>query len=210
MSTWTLAELELVETLARRVRLCREEQLAELWHELVSPSLQLPDALGRLVTSGLLHRTVVNVHPRLSIESPLAAWHPGKKTPSASRIASKIRNRWRATAEPTTVYWASKKAANLYGSAAGDLSPLLHRDHDLLLAEVYVYYRRNRPKLAMRWFGEGVLPKAGFRVKDPDAFLFADDGRPELVIESAGRYGRSQVEAFHEHCVEYDLAYELW
>jgi hypothetical protein len=101
-------------------------------------------------------------------------------------------------------------SANLFGSSAGELSTLLHRDHDLLLAEVYVHYCRHSPQLAARWLGEDVFPKAGFRVKDPDAFLFADDGRPERVIESAGRYGRAQVQAFHEHCIEFDLPYELW
>jgi hypothetical protein len=209
MSLWTTAELEIVEALTRRVRLIREDQLVSLWQETALAPQPFEEALKRLVSGGLLHRAVVNAHPRLSVESPLAAWRPGRKAPSALRIASRIRRRWDQLAQPTTVYWASKMAANLYGSFGGELSPLLHRDHDLLLAEVYVHYRRRFPQLAQRWLGEDVFSKAGFRVKDPDAFLF-EDGRPALVIESAGRYGAAQIQAFHEHCVEYDLAYELW
>jgi hypothetical protein len=210
MSLWTNGELEIVEVLTRRVRLICQDQLASFWQQTAHAGHPLHGALTRLLSGGLIHRTVVNAHPRLVIESPLAAWRPGRKAPGASRIASRIRNRWSQPAEPTAVYWASKKAASLFGSTASELSPLLHRDHDLLLAEVYVFYRRNYPQLSDRWLGEEVFPKAGYRVKDPDAFLFAEDGSPQLVIESAGRYSRGQIEAFHEHCVEYDLAYELW
>ena len=57
---------------------------------------------------------------------------------------------------------------------------------------------------------EDVFPKAGFRIKNPDAFLLDDSGKPMRVVESAGRYGIPQIESFHQHCVERDLPYELW
>jgi len=64
--------------------------------------------------------------------------------------------------------------------------------------------------LASLWLGEHALSKAGFRVKDPDAFLVDANRRVLKVIESAGRYGPQQVQSFHDHCVEFDLSYELW
>ncbi len=207
---WTHAELEIVETLTRRVCLMSASQLADVdWSgiESVQP-LELP--LNRLLAAELLLRTVVNVQPRLTLDKPLVAWQPGANQPDLQRARAAIKERWQQSAEPTEVYWASRRAANLFGSTARDLPDLFHRDHDLLLSEVYVLYRRHRREWAQRWLGENVFPKAGFRTKDPDAFLFGDDGRPALVIESSGRYGLRQLESFHEHCVAFELPYEIW
>jgi hypothetical protein len=101
-------------------------------------------------------------------------------------------------------------AASVFGSTAGKLPPVEHRDHDLRLAAVYVHYCMTFPQLAQLWIGEHALPKAGYRIKDPDAFLRDDAGRFVRVIESAGRYGATQLRSFHEHCFEFDLSYELW
>jgi hypothetical protein len=68
----------------------------------------------------------------------------------------------------------------------------------------------SHPESAARWVGEHVLPKAGHRIKDPDAFIRNDQGEVLCVIESAGRYSADQVESFHEHCVENNLPYQLW
>ena len=105
---------------------------------------------------------------------------------------------------------AAPLAANLLGSTSCGLPKPEHRDHDLLLAAVYVHYRTQHPKTAALWIGEHVLTKAGYRIKDPDAFLRDEQGRILQVIESAGRYSSAQVESFHEHCAELSLPYELW
>ena len=86
----------------------------------------------------------------------------------------------------------------------------MHWNHDLLLSAVYALYRRSRASAAARWLGEDALPKAGFRIKDPDAFILNDEGRPVRAIESAGSYGAAQVAGFHEHCARAGLGYELW
>ena len=49
-------------------------------------------------------------------------------------------------------------------------------EHDLRLASVYVHYRQCHPQCARLWIGEHILPKAGYRIKDPDAFLRDADG----------------------------------
>jgi hypothetical protein len=67
-----------------------------------------------------------------------------------------------------------------------------------------------RPELAALWMGEHGMPKAGYRIKDPDAFLCGESGQVLRVIESAGRYSVEQVQSFHEHCEVHDLPYELW
>ncbi len=47
-------------------------------------------------------------------------------------------------------------------------------------------------------------------MKDPDAFLLDGEGNTLRVIESGGKYDTERVEAFHEHCAELRLPYELW
>ncbi len=87
---------------------------------------------------------------------------------------------------------------------------LTHRDHDLLLGEVFVAYLRDEPESARRWVGEATRPKAGYGVKDPDAFLLDEEGNTLRVIESGGKYDPERVEAFHEHCAGHRMPYELW
>jgi hypothetical protein len=108
------------------------------------------------------------------------------------------------------LFYATPLAANLYGSSAGRLPDLNHRDHDLLLAQVYVLFRKTRRDEARLWVGEDSFPKAGYQVKDPDAFLVDSAGEIIRVIESAGRYNLAQVRSFHDHCMQHGLPYELW
>jgi hypothetical protein len=207
---WTNRELDIVDALTRRVRLMTLSQIGQTWWSELGSQKAVRRELKRLREGGLVQRTIINAHPRLALKSPVAVWQPNHVEPDLQRVAERIRGRWRHGAEPTEVYWASSQAANLFGSAAGQLPNVLQRDHDLLLGEVYVFYRLRRPDLVHRWAGEDVFPKAGYRIKDPDAFLFDDSGKPMRVIESAGRYGVRQIESFHQHCVEQDLPYELW
>jgi len=130
--------------------------------------------------------------------------------PELSQIAEVVQTRWDVPAEPTPVVAATHKAARLFGSSAGGLPPMNHRNHDLLLAGVYVRYRLVEPELADTWLGEDAVAIAERGVKNPDAFLFDDEGNVARVIESAGRYSMKQLESFHRHCEAAELPYELW
>ncbi len=210
ITTWTHREIDIVDALTRRVRMMTLSQIGQVWWPELGSQKALRTELKRLRKGELLKRTMINAHPRLAIKSPVSVWVPGQSEPDLRRVAESVRSRWRLGGEPTEVYWASTKAANLFGSSAGQLPNVLHRDHDLLLSEVYVFYRLRFPDVVHRWASEDVLPKAGFRIKNPDAFLFHDSGQPMRVIESAGRYGIRQIESFHQHCVDRNLPYELW
>ena len=120
------------------------------------------------------------------------------------------RARWTSESIATDVFVASRQSANLFGGTSNALPPLEPRDHDLLLADAYAFYREQRPETALRWIGEEFFPKAGFQVKDPDAFLVDGAGRFRCVIESAGRDGTTQVESFHDYCTLHNLPSELW
>ncbi len=205
----TLRDVCMVEALTRHVRMASLSQLARLGWPTASRNVSAR-RLAELVKAGWLERFVINAHPPLPVTKPLFAWSPGGEEPDARRVSRDCRDRWSLAAVPTEVFVASPLAASLLASTARRLPPQEHRDHDLRLTSVYIHYHRTAPDLAAMWIGEHVLPKAGYRIKDPDAFLRDEQGRILRVIESAGRYGPQQVESFHEHCRELELPYELW
>jgi hypothetical protein len=210
IAPWTPWELDIVDVLARRVRLMSLVQIGQIWWPNIGSQKALRRELQRLRSSGLVQRTVIDTKLRHPVKCPIALWKPNDIEPNLHAVVQRVRARWRVGGQRSEVYWASPQAANLFGSNAGQLPGELHRDHDLLLSDVYVIYRRQHPDLAHRWGGEAMFSKAGFQIKDPDAFLFDDSGMPTRVIESAGKYGFRQIESFHQHCVDHDLPYELW
>lgn len=207
---WTHRELDIVETLTRRVRLLSTAQIRRVWWTAAGSERIVRRRLRRLQNAGLVAHAIANVHPVLQVNSPLTSWSNSAPAPDFEAVSQNARRRWTEPSEPTDVFFATRLAGNLFGSTSHGLPPLTHRNHDLLLGQVYVHYRTSHSELARRWVSEDVMSKAGFRVKDPDAFLLDDDGQFERVIESAGAYSVKQVQSFHWHCVEYDLPYELW
>ena len=207
----TTRDLDLLETLTLRVRMLTVAHVLRIWWSEAGSQGSARRRLALLTQAGWIEQHIINAHPPLLVLRPLFAWKPGADDPDAEHIAFQTRSRrWSQAARPTEVCVASPRTACLLGSTARKLPPPEHRDHDLRLAAVYTHYRVNHPRLAGSWVGEHALPKAGYRIKDPDAYLRDGNGRVFRVIESAGRYCAAQVESFHEHCVEYDLAYELW
>ena len=207
---WTKTDLDIVETLARRVRLLSVEQVARVWWPELRSLRVVRRQLRRLRTAGLVAKAMVNVHPLLDVRAPLVHWTPGEDEPDFARIAARAKDRWRLASIPKQIFLATKLAANLFGSSAGHLPELTHRDHDLLLGQVYVLYTTTRPTEATRWVGQDARPRAGYRIRNPDACLLGSGGQVIRVIQAAGRYSQKQVETFHEHCISYGLPYELW
>ncbi len=208
--TLTERDMDLLTTLTLRVRIMTPRQIASVWWPDGRSLCQTVRRLQKFQHAGLVEQHIVNAHPLLPATRPLFAWRPGTPEPDCERVAERCRVRWNRPRRPLAVCVASRKAAGMFGSSGRGLPPNEHRDHDLRLASVYVSYRQHRRQLARLWVGEHGLPKAGYRIKDPDAFLVESDGTVRRVIESAGRYSARQVESFHEHCVEHELPYVLW
>jgi len=208
--SWTPAINDLMESLTCRVRLLSLAHLHEGWGNLFGSPAATVDVTKRLIVAGLIVGDVWNLPASPIGDEPLVAWEPQHSTPDLIQIAEVVRTRWDVSAEPTPVVAATHKAARLFGSSAGGLPPTNHRNHDLLLAGVYVRYRSIEPELADTWLGEDAVAIAERGVKNPDAFLFDDEGNVTRVIESAGRYSLAQLKSFHEHCEASELPYELW
>lgn len=210
-TTWTPRDRDVVETLAAKVRMLSLAQVARgWWNQSKRRDEHARDRLRLLCRAGLLDEYRVNVHPPLELQGPVTRWSPDETDPDAEAVSRTLQGRWTGAARPTTVFVASPLAANLFGCSSGGLPDLTHRDHDWLLGEVFVRYLRAEPEAARRWVGEAARPKAGYRIKDPDAFLLDDEGNTLRVIESGGKYDAGRITAFHEHCAENRLTYELW
>ena len=207
LTVWSQATYDLLQTLAIRVRLLRLSDLPQILGTEMRPARRV---LIRLAEAGLIRRYVINAHPLPAVHRPLFAWQTGQPAPDPRAVSSKARARWDQLPRPVEVCAASKQTANLFGGTAHGLPPLEQRDHDLLLGRVYCHYRCRRRNDARCWLGEDHLPKAGYRLKDPDAFLVDVKGLPYRVIESAGRYGPKQIQSFHDYCHSHSLPYELW
>ena len=208
--TWTPAIHDLMETLTCRVRLLSLPHIHQGWTQQFGSSTDIVDYIKQLVDAGLIVGDVWTVPASPIGEQPLVAWTTQHSTPDLVQIAEIVQTRWDEPSTPTPVVAATRKAARLFGSSAGGLPPTNHRNHDLLLAGVYVRYRTTEPELAGTWLGEDAVAIAERGVKNPDAFLFDDDGNVTRVIESAGRYSLAQLESFHRHCQSAELPYELW
>ncbi len=207
---FTDRDLDLLETLARRIRLPAVSQVTALWWPDVRVRTTPRSRLKELAAAGWLELHRVNARPLPTTDEPLIVWQPGEDDQDAERAAAKIRERRSIAAEPIEVCVASAGAANLFGSSARGLPSVERRDHDLRLAAAYCYYRRTRPQLAKRWIGEHArLPDRDLS-RNPDAVLVDAHGRIARVIESAGEWNASQINAFHEFCFANDLPYELW
>jgi hypothetical protein len=208
--TLTSRDHDLLETLTCRVSVLTAALAAQLTASGKSRRGIVRRRLRRLASANWLELQTVNAHPLLPVTNPIFAWQPGDDDPDAERLSQLARRRWSRPARPMEVCIASRRAASLFASTAGGRFSQRQVDHDLRLASVYVHYRVHHSELARRWIGEHALPKAGYRIKDPDAFLRDGYGCVFHVIESAGRYTPRQIESFHEYCVENQLGYELW
>jgi hypothetical protein len=167
--------------------------------------------IRRLTAKKLISCHPVNLHPPLNPRCPVYSRPADGPIPdyeTIKKVSHALRSRWGKTRLPTDLYVPTKKAANRIGSTAAGLPPLKHRDHDLLLTDVFCLYLRRSPAIAEAWLGEHLLPKAGHKIKDVDAFLMRN-GEPYRIVESGGSYSTKQLVDLIEHADRF-LDLEIW
>ena len=104
---WTERDLDIVETLTRRIRLLNIEQIARIWWPANGGLRVIRRRLQRLIDGRLLDQAIVNAHPPLPVSSPLTVWKPGDNAPDPEAVSAEARIRWTEAAVPTDVYFAS-------------------------------------------------------------------------------------------------------
>lgn len=208
----TTRDEEIIETLVLKVRVLSLEQIAGTWWGGTdSPTVFAKRRLAELAQENLIESSRLLAEPELELDRPLVSWEHGAPAPDFDAVAYALQNRWTEPPQSTTVYVATTKSRNQYGGVGrGGVKYRLQATHDLHLAAVYLKLLAADRESAAAWVGEDLRPKAGFELKDPDAVIEYEDGRPPLVIEFGGKYDARRLRDFHEHCEKLSLRYELW
>lgn len=202
-------DTQIIETLTLKVRLLTRQQIAQHWWPHTKDRTKPTHALQHLLESGFLERFYVNARLLDDLRAPIFAWKPGSPTPDYPALSLRLRLRWKQPSQNLSVYIASKFAGSWLGGKGGVLHPD-QASHDIHVAAVFLQLLRKNPPDAAAWVGEDLRPKAGFRIKDPDAFLEYSGQRPTVVVEFGGAYDPKRVRDFHEHCAKHKLCYQLW
>lgn len=207
----------ILETLTFKVEVISVPQLAQSWWaESASGEDHARQRLDALETAGFVCGYSVHARALLPLSEPVFTWTPGDADPNPYAIAERLQRRWDDEGPPqlTRVYVATQQTANRFGqsaSFAGELKQPGQVTHDLHMTAIYLRMMRSYPDLAKGWVGEASR-KADLEMfeKLPDAILVDGQGQARLAIEFGGKYDHRRVAAFHEHCADRKLAYELW
>ncbi len=198
-------DFALLRALAVQVRALTVDQIRRGWFVEEQDSHAVIECCDRLERSDLLMRRIMEAHPRIELKSPLYAWKPTQRHPTASdfrAIAQASQARWNKPHTAVQVFVAAPRAARLFGAFV-DARRLKHCEtsHDLHLSEVFLRYKRS--KAGTNWWGEAAFPKLGLDIrfsKDPDAFLLHANAQATRIIEFAGSYDEEHLRHFHDHC----------
>lgn len=211
MSTveWSKHERMLLDALTNRVAVLAVADARRIWKGCADHA-SFRAAIARLVTAQLIELYEVSVRKAARSSQPILHLKGNRRPQINCEIVSRrLRARWTTSSHAIRVMTASRRSANLFGSSAYGLPLLGHREHDILLGNVFTHYVINAPESARKWIGEHALPKAGYRIKDPDAFL-ADQGVPYRIVESGGSYSAAQVKSLIDFAQQQDLELEVW
>jgi hypothetical protein len=214
----TQRDLEIFDTLTRRVRVLSLPQVARTWW----PNAREPKRVSENRLRALADENLVRIeravaHPELDLAGPIESWSMGEADPDFGSLSYKLQSRWSADPVRTSFISASKSAAQRFGGYGGRPPRCVERTHDIHMAQVFLHYRQHHPALVCDWvFEEQVKAerkKSGARSKDrsqklPDAFIRTKSSTK--AIEFGGAYGKDKLIAFHRYCKENSFPYEIW
>ncbi len=213
----TKRDLEIFDTLTKRVRVLSLAQVARTWWaDAKEPTRVAENRLRILVGENLLQIERAPAHPEIQIEAPVAIWALGQPEPEFGAISYQLQTRWHQHPVLTPCVSASRAAADRFGGYGGRPPRSVERTHDIHMAQVFLRFRGRHPESVPDWvFEEQVKTErklAGRRStpgeKLPDAFLRSKSGT--RVIEFGGAYGKDKLIAFHGYCKEHSFPYEIW
>lgn len=206
---WSKHERFLVDAVTNRVSVLAMGDGRRIWNSLGAEQ-SFRHGLIRLMAAQLLEVYAVCIRRSDWSTTPICFVGIEQRSQINHReVSAKLKGRWSHSRKLTHVLTASRNAANLFGSTSFGLPPLGHREHDVLLGTVYANYVLRAPEDSRAWVGEHALPKAGYRMKDPDAFLMKQR-KPYRIVESGGSYGTRQVESLVNFAADRKLPLEIW
>jgi hypothetical protein len=193
-------ERELLSVLALRVRVMTVLQIVRTWPAILS-------RLSRLEREGFVHSFVAVTHPELPVSAPLVQWRIGDPSPAFTKVSYRLQSRWCKAAVPIKCFIASRASGNMFGGHGGRYPRESEESHDILLAAVFLRFRRLQPELVGSWVHEEELrrDRKDRRGKVPDAMV----GK-HRVIECGGAYKTKKLIGFHRFCEARGYEYEVW
>jgi hypothetical protein len=111
------------------------------------------------------------------------------------------------------VYWATRRAADMFGGTVPRLSRYDQFEHDLGVTNVLLARARYAAANSEAWISEDLFRRrftGPLLQRVPDAAIIAPDGAVTTLIEFGGQYGIKKLKAFHAHCRRQAIPYELW
>ena len=198
---------ELLNVLCTRIRVMTTEQVGQM----MAIESGLDTFIRQLESANLVVRRRVLARPVLRLVRPVVAWRPGEPLPEFGRVAYRLQQRWSAPLKATEIVIATKVTAKRRGGCfLGRWPRASEISHDVNLAGVYLWFRKNRPADAVAWLPEaqqlreGLGTRVGSRL--PDALIHSN-GAIRCVIEFGGSYRKHKLVSFHaqNECVPYEI-----
>jgi len=204
----TTRDNEILEVLTHRLRILSMKQIAYAWWNGVIASAHR--RVSALEEQGWLTTGNALAQPPPTMPSPIASWKPQSDAPDFGSVSHRLRERWAVPLERTTIVSATGRAAAAFAGWGGRMPRVSELAHDLALAELFLFFRRELPSRAKGWRCEASLHAEGFGRDDnlPDAMIVSRKER--TVIELGGSYPKKKLLDFHEACEARELAYEIW
>jgi hypothetical protein len=155
---------------------------------------------------------------KFALTRPIAVREPGGPVPDPEAVRHRIVSRRMLPEQDTKGFCATRKLAEHIGGVMPSGSKLSFYDHVLVVTDVYLAVRRDRPHLAASWLVEGAYraTKPGLGDVGPDAVAIDADGSRRAF--KYGGSGTDQVwrapdwpERFNRSCEELGIfAWEIW
>ncbi|MBA3312934.1 MAG: hypothetical protein M3552_12450 [Planctomycetota bacterium] len=204
-------ERQLIESLARKVRMISFEQIARTWWPRTAAGKgNARRRIAGLVREGWLSEFRVLSQPMLPLDGPESVWQPGDPAPDFGSMSWRLRSRWKGSAAPLRVFTIGRHGAALFAATSAGIKNACHVTHDLHVTGIFLRLLADEPDAAERWIGEDAFTAGRKREKRPDALLVGEAGLPVRVIEFGGAYPPQRLREFHDHCVARRLPYEIW
>jgi hypothetical protein len=204
---------DVIDMLTFRARIATRTQLERLPGNASKSRSWIAEQIRRLHRRGLIERQRTALRlPR--VDNPIFAWGPGDAVPGYESLVWQLEKRYRVLRPQTAiVYWATPRAADMFGGTARRPGRGDQFEHDLGLAEAYLARTQQDPGAIVHWISEDLLRQrfSGPLLKCiPDAAILSADGTIDKLIEFGGQYSAKRLRAFHAHCEHHVIPYELW
>lgn len=211
ITVWNEADFCLLHSLAIRVPLFSEAQAIHALKAAGCSHTTAVNRLNQLREAGWLKRLRATLNWPCTAQAPRVRWSPGEPEPELGRMRTIVRRSANsAGVRSISVYVASRWTANLFGRPYRGTASLELVQQWLAWAQVYLHLLQHDPQSA-HCCDCGGVPSPGDRPRRMPAHLaFVENGATQHIVGLLCHSSASGLDAFHEHCVQQAIPYQLW